>query len=151
MERLDLGVKIAVVGAGSTYTPELVDGLATRADRLPVDELALLDIDGARVLLPGDAEADTLERYRLPALDVLVVGHHGSRDAVSGSLLDALHPGLAVISVGKDNTFGHPDPSTIALLRAAGQTIVRTDESGWVSLRRTNGAMAVVTERTRAP
>jgi 6-phospho-beta-glucosidase len=44
-----LGVKIAVVGAGSTYTPELVDGLATRADRLPVDELALLDIDGPRL------------------------------------------------------------------------------------------------------
>jgi 6-phospho-beta-glucosidase len=44
-----LGVKIAVVGAGSTYTPELVDGLATRADRLPVDELALLDIDGQRL------------------------------------------------------------------------------------------------------
>jgi 6-phospho-beta-glucosidase len=44
-----MGVKIAVVGAGSTYTPELVDGLATRADRLPVDELALLDIDGPRL------------------------------------------------------------------------------------------------------
>ena len=113
--------------------------------------VALLDIGGARVLLPGDAEADTLVQYRLPALDVLVVGHHGSRDAVSGSLLDALHPGLAVISVGKDNTFGHPDPSTIALLRAAGETIVRTDESGWVSLKRTDGAMAVLTERTRAP
>ncbi len=44
-----MGVKIAVVGAGSTYTPELVDGLATRVDRLPVDELALLDIDGPRL------------------------------------------------------------------------------------------------------
>ena len=44
-----MGVKIAVVGAGSTYTPELVDGLATRTDRLPVDELALLDIDAPRL------------------------------------------------------------------------------------------------------
>jgi 6-phospho-beta-glucosidase len=44
-----MGVKIAVVGAGSTYTPELVDGLATRADRLPVDELAFLDIDRPRL------------------------------------------------------------------------------------------------------
>ncbi|MGD0862854.1 MAG: 6-phospho-beta-glucosidase [Candidatus Limnocylindrales bacterium] len=42
-------MKIAVVGAGSTYTPELVDGLATRADRLPVDELAFLDIDRPRL------------------------------------------------------------------------------------------------------
>jgi 6-phospho-beta-glucosidase len=44
-----VGVKIAVVGAGSTYTPELVDGLATRVDRLPVDELTLLDIDEPRL------------------------------------------------------------------------------------------------------
>jgi len=39
-----MGTKIAVVGGGSTYTPELVDGLARRTDRLPIDELVLLDI-----------------------------------------------------------------------------------------------------------
>jgi len=44
-----MGVKIAVVGGGSTYTPELVDGLAARADRLPVDELVLLDPDAERL------------------------------------------------------------------------------------------------------
>ncbi len=44
-----MGLKIAVVGGGSTYTPELVDGLAIRAERLPVDELALLDVDGQRL------------------------------------------------------------------------------------------------------
>jgi competence protein ComEC len=113
--------------------------------------VALLDIGGVHVLLPGDAESDTLEPYRVPALDVLVVPHHGSRGAVSGPLLEALHPGLAVISVGKDNTFGHPDPATVALLGTAGKTVVRTDESGWVSLRMTDGAITVTTERTRAP
>ena len=40
-----MGLKIAVVGGGSTYTPELVEGFARRADRLPIDELVLLDID----------------------------------------------------------------------------------------------------------
>jgi 6-phospho-beta-glucosidase len=44
-----VGVKIAVVGGGSTYTPELVDGLAARADRLPVGELVLLDPDVERL------------------------------------------------------------------------------------------------------
>jgi 6-phospho-beta-glucosidase len=44
-----MGVKIAVVGGGSTYTPELVDGLATRSDRLPMDELVLLDPDAERL------------------------------------------------------------------------------------------------------
>src|SRR5512143_2238489 len=48
-----MGVKVAVVGAGSTYTPELVEGFVTRGDRLPVDELALLDIDPERLGIVG--------------------------------------------------------------------------------------------------
>ena len=44
-----MGLKIAVVGAGSTYTPELVEGFARRVDRLPVDELALMDPDLERL------------------------------------------------------------------------------------------------------
>jgi len=46
-------VKVAVVGAGSTYTPELVEGFASRGDRLPVDELTLLDIDPERLGVVG--------------------------------------------------------------------------------------------------
>jgi 6-phospho-beta-glucosidase len=48
-----MGVKVAVVGAGSTYTPELVEGFVTRTDRLPVDELALFDIDPDRLGIVG--------------------------------------------------------------------------------------------------
>ena len=44
-----MGVKLAVVGGGSTYTPELIEGIARRSDRLPVDELVLLDIDAERL------------------------------------------------------------------------------------------------------
>jgi 6-phospho-beta-glucosidase len=48
-----MGVKVAVVGGGSTYTPELVEGFVTRTDRLPVDELVLLDIDPDRLAIVG--------------------------------------------------------------------------------------------------
>ena len=48
-----MGVKVAVVGGGSTYTPELVEGFVTRSDRLPVDELVLLDIDAERLAVVG--------------------------------------------------------------------------------------------------
>ena len=44
-----MGVKIAVVGGGSTYTPELVEGFEARQDRMPIDELVLLDIDAERL------------------------------------------------------------------------------------------------------
>lgn len=109
--------------------------------------VTLLQVDGASFLLPGDAEADVLDTYELPAVDVLVVGHHGSRGAVTADLLARLRPKVAAISVGKHNTYGHPDPSTIATLRAAQKTVIRTDESGWVSLHMKDGGLAVSVER----
>ena len=48
-----MGVKIAVVGGGSTYTPELIDGFARRPERLAIDELVLLDIDPTRLEIVG--------------------------------------------------------------------------------------------------
>ena len=48
-----MGVKIAVVGGGSTYTPELIEGFLTHRERLPVDELVLFDIDSERLDIVG--------------------------------------------------------------------------------------------------
>jgi 6-phospho-beta-glucosidase len=56
-----MGVKVAVVGGGSTYTPELVEGFVTRGDRLPVDDLVLLDIEPERLSVVG-ALADRMMR-----------------------------------------------------------------------------------------
>lgn len=52
-----MGVKVAVIGAGSTYTPELVEGFVTRGDRLRVDQLALLDTDAERLDIVGGLAA----------------------------------------------------------------------------------------------
>ena len=57
-----MGVKVAVVGAGSTYTPELVEGFVSHADRLPVDELALLDVDEERLEVVGGLAERILAR-----------------------------------------------------------------------------------------
>jgi 6-phospho-beta-glucosidase len=57
-----MGVKVAVVGGGSTYTPELVEGFVTRGDRLPVDELVLLDIDAERLAVVGGLAERMLRR-----------------------------------------------------------------------------------------
>jgi 6-phospho-beta-glucosidase len=57
-----VGLKIAVVGGGSTYTPELVQGFATRGDRLPVDELVLFDIDAERLGVVGGLAGRMLAR-----------------------------------------------------------------------------------------
>ena len=57
-----MGVKLAVVGGGSTYTPELIEGIARRSDRLPVDELVLLDIDAERLEIVGGLAGRMLQR-----------------------------------------------------------------------------------------
>ena len=57
-----MGVKVTVAGGGSTYTPELVEGLAARSDRLPVDELVLLDPDHDRLEVVGGLARRMLDR-----------------------------------------------------------------------------------------
>jgi 6-phospho-beta-glucosidase len=57
-----MGSRITVVGAGSTYTPELVEGFARRTDRLPIDELVLLDIDAERLEVVGGLARRMLDR-----------------------------------------------------------------------------------------
>jgi 6-phospho-beta-glucosidase len=57
-----MGVKVAVVGGGSTYTPELVDGFVRRAEHFPFDELTLLDPDSERLEVVGELARRMLER-----------------------------------------------------------------------------------------
>jgi len=61
-----MSLKLAVVGGGSTYTPELVDGFARRADRVAIDEIALLDIDPARLAIVGGLAERMLARQGWP-------------------------------------------------------------------------------------
>ena len=76
-------------------------------------------LGGVAILVPGDAEAQYLEAMELNAVDVLAVAHHGSKGAVSDELLQELRLGLAVISVGRDNRFGHPHAETMLSLDRA--------------------------------
>jgi len=72
-----VGVRIAVVGGGSTYTPELVDGFARRPDRLAIDELVLLDVDPDRLAIVGGLAQRMLDRLGWSGRLVLT----GDRDA----------------------------------------------------------------------
>jgi competence protein ComEC len=107
------------------------------------------------VLLTGDAEREAeaalVARFG-PSLraDLLKVGHHGSRTSTGDALLAAVRPSLAIASCGVRNRFGHPHPSTLARLSAAGVPLARTDRGGalvWetdgesVSTRRAGGAV----------
>jgi len=85
------------------------------------------------MLLTADAEAESTPIEPGP-IDVLKVAHHGSDDAGLGSLLERIHPRLAVISVGAHNPYGHPTPGTLATLAAHHVPTLRTDLDGTVEI-----------------
>ncbi len=81
-----------------------------------------------------------------PHVDVLKVAHHGSALQDPGLVHDASAP-LALISVGAGNPYGHPAPSTVALLRASGAVVRRTDQDGDIAVVSSAGHLAAVSRR----
>lgn len=84
-------------------------------------------------LFMGDAETkaetDMLAKNLISKVDVLKVGHHGSKDSSTAKLLNKAKPTYSVISVGK-NSYGHPTSDVLNRLKAVKSTVYRTDKSG---------------------
>ena len=115
--------------------PSSRDGPALSSEGLNASSVVVMvRLGGLGILVPGDAEAAALAGYTLRDVDCVVVPHHGSRGAVTSALLGALSPEVAVISVGAENPFGHPESGTIETIGKAGVRLFRTDLSGWVSI-----------------
>ena len=97
----------------------------------------LVQVRGVRLLLMGDEERPSQADLRRTTTDlradVLKVAHHGSSKQ-DEELVDGLGARLAVISVGVDNDYGHPAPSTLRLLQRAGMLVRRTDLDGDVAV-----------------
>lgn len=80
-------------------------------------------------------ERELLEHMSLPDLEVLVVGHHGSKHSTGRELLIKTTPDIAMISVGRDNSFGHPSAEVLRRLEEYGVTVYRTDLHGNITFR----------------
>lgn len=98
--------------------------------------VAKLTVGGKSFLFTGDsseqAEADMIEAGEDLKADVLKIGHHGSSTATTKAFLQAVNPQVAVISCGKDNSYGHPHEETMQRLQEKAMTIYRTDEDGTI-------------------
>ncbi len=90
------------------------------------------------VLLTGDAERaveeDLLRRGVDLRADILKVGHHGSNSSTTAEFLAAAQPTQAVISAGRNNSFGHPHAEVLERLKNQNVKIWRTDEHGTVEI-----------------
>ena len=109
----------------------------------------LVRYGGFEALFTGDAgfAAEAVLRGKVRSVDLLKVGHHGSRGSTGEELLDSLRPLAAVISVGR-NDYGHPAPETLARLDSRRVPVLRTDRDGTVSVT-TDGTTMRVRTRER--
>ena len=123
-----------------------IEVLAPLADYVPGDTPRNNDSLVLRVrygrhsfLLCGDAERPVerrmLEEGEIQLTDVLKVGHHGSRTSSTEEFVTAVSPLFAVISVGFENSYGHPHRDVLHRLAEHGSVVYRTDLEGLVSIR----------------
>ena len=125
-DNFDLGkTQITVLGPVTSY-----------ADPNDTSIVLLAQFGENSFLFTGDmettAETDMLDTGAKVKADVLKVGHHGSNTSTGYRFLYEVDPDYAVISVGKDNSYGHPHEEPMSRLHDADVTVFRTDEMGTV-------------------
>ena len=155
-----LRVRWRAVKAGSHWT---IDGVDFRVLHPPSawphegedlnEDSVVLEVSYGRfkALLMGDAGfvAESAIGGTVGRVNVLKVGHHGSRTASGASFLDEIRPQVAIVSVGR-NHYGHPAPETLDRLRGAGAQTWRTDTDGTVTVTTDGRTFAVKGARSAA-
>ena len=105
------------------------------------------ELNGYKFMFMGDASSATeheiLSKYNLPDIDVLKVGHHGSKTSSSNEFINKINPKYSVLSVGKNNRYGHPNKEVLENLENS--KIYRTDEDGSIMFKIKNNKLKIVT------
>lgn len=100
----------------------------------------LFETENCAILITGDrgsfGEQMLLRNADLPDVDILIAGHHGSKNSTGEALLQTVRPEIVCISAGRDNPYGHPAPELLKRLEDFGCQIYRTDLQGDIVIRR---------------
>ena len=103
------------------------------------------ELNGYKFMFMGDASSTTekeiLNKYNLPDIDVLKVGHHGSKTSSGKEFINEISPEYSIISVGKNNRYGHPNKEVLNNL--AKSKIFRTDENGSIMFKIKNNNIKI--------
>lgn len=106
-----------------------------------------LELNSYKFLFMGDAsiltEKEILNKYNLPNIDVLKVGHHGSKTSSSKEFINTINPKYSLISVGKNNKYGHPNKEVLEILNEL--KIYRTDIDGSIMFKIKNNKLDIKT------
>ncbi len=105
------------------------------------------ELDCYKFMFMGDAsittEREIMSIYNLSDIDVLKVGHHGSKTSSSKEFVDEINPKYSIISVGKNNRYGHPNKEVLNNLEES--KIYRTDQDGSIMFKIKNNKLKIDT------
>ncbi len=108
-------------------------GSTTEKKNLNLSSIVIRMVYGTQsFLFTGDMEVENEQARNWPETTVLKVAHHGSDTSSSENFLEQVHPKIAVISVGKDNSYGHPKQTTLEKLNKLNTKVYRTDLQGTI-------------------
>ena len=106
-----------------------------------------IELDGYKFMFMGDSgiekEKDILDKYNISDIDVLKVGHHGSNTSSSEEFINSINPKYSLISVGKNNRYGHPNKEVLDTLNDS--KIYRTDQDGSIMFKIKNNKLKIET------
>ncbi|WP_245393135.1 ComEC/Rec2 family competence protein [Staphylococcus coagulans] len=85
-------------------------------------------------MLQKKNELKLLANYRLPKIQILKVGHHGSQTSSSTSFINEIRPQIALISAGRNNVYHLPHPTTIQKLRAIHAKVYNTADNHHINI-----------------
>ena len=105
------------------------------------------ELDGYKFMFMGDAgvttEKEIINKYDLQDIDILKVGHHGSRTSSSKDFINEINPKYSIISVGKNNRYGHPNKEVLDNLKDS--NMYRTDQNGSIMFKIKNNKLEIET------
>ena len=105
------------------------------------------ELNNHKFLFMGDAgvevEEDLMEKYNFQNIDVLKVGHHGSKTSSSKEFINEIKPEYSIISVGKNNRYGHPNDNVLENLETS--KVYRTDQDGSIMFKFNNNELIIET------
>ena len=105
------------------------------------------ELNGYKFMFMGDAsvttEKEIMNKYDLPDIDVLKVGHHGSKTSSSIEFINEINPKYSIISVGKNNRYRHPNKEVLDNLNKS--KIYRTDQDGSIMFKIKNNQLKIET------
>lgn len=152
----DKGLKVKSAKAGMNivddgdFSIDILAPVTIEEDDLNNCSIILkMNYKGDSFLFLGDAEKKELETVTADmSAEVLKVGHHGSRTSTTKALLEEVNPKYAVISLGKDNSYGHPHKSTLELLDEFNVETYRTDQDGTIVISTEGSGVTIKTGQT---